>query len=86
VIRLLGLAITLQHELHSAAPGDPLEHFTLLPAGHHVADPSGGYEYVIVVVGIVITALVTAFTIRYLVKPGEAGSGHIKRRILADER
>ncbi|HET9027147.1 MAG TPA: hypothetical protein VFN07_06435 [Trueperaceae bacterium] len=83
----LRLALTLQHEAHAAVAGaDPLEHFTLLPAGHHVADPSGGYEYVLVVAGVIITLLVAVMTIRYVVKPGETAPSHIKRRILRDQR
>lgn len=85
MIGLLKLVLPLQHEMNGPAAG-ALEEFSATPAGHHVADPSGGYEYVLVVVGVLITVLVAVLTVKYFVRPGEAGSGHIKRRVLADER
>jgi len=83
---LFRLGVTLQNQLNAHTATDPLEHFTLLPAGHHVADPSGSYEYVLVIAGVIITLLVTFYTIKFFFKPGEAGAGHIKRRILRDDR
>jgi len=83
---LLSLVLTLQNQMNGQGGTDPLEHFTLLPAGHHVADPAGNYEYVLVVAGVIITLLVTFFTIKFFFEPGEAGAGHIKRRILRDDR
>ncbi len=83
---LIKLALTLQNQMNGHAGTDPLEHFTLLPAGHHVADPSGIYEYVLVIAGVLITLIVTFFTIKFFFKPGEAGAGHVKRRILRDDR
>jgi len=83
---LLSLVLTLQNQMNAGAGTDPLEHFTLLPAGHHVADPAGTYEYILVIAGVIITLLVTFFTLKYFFKPGEGGAGHIKRRILRDDR
>jgi len=90
VTQLLRLVTTLQHEMHGAAaaaagaaqPDD----FSLRTADHHAMAPQGGYEYVLVIIGVVVTVLLTIYTIKLLVKPGEVGPGHIKRKILTGDR
>ncbi len=87
-MRLLGLVTTLQHEMHEAAAGagNQLENFSLSTAEHHSMAPQGVYEYVLVAIGVVVTVLLTFYTIKFFIRPGEAGPGHIKRKILTGDR
>ncbi len=80
---LLELAITLQQS--TLAEPDHQRSFSAMPAGHHMLERSGAYETVIVAVGIAITVLVLVMTVRYFVRPGEAGANHVKRRVLRDD-
>ncbi len=73
--RLLSLIVTLQQQAND---------FSSRGAEHHTSS-SGPLEVVLVVTGVVITALVAFYTIKWFVKPGERGDDHIKRRILQDE-
>jgi hypothetical protein len=41
---------------------------------------------VLVVLGAIVVIVTTAYTLMYLIHPGETGEDHIKRRILEDER
>lgn len=41
-------------------------------------------DIALVAVGTVTVVVTTAYTVRYLVRPGEASADHIKRRILDD--
>lgn len=60
--------------------------FAVQTADHHASAPEGAAEVVIVVAGVIITALVAFYTLKYFFRPGETSSGHIKRRILGGER
>lgn len=59
--------------------------FSAAPGDHHAAAPNATAEVVVVVIGVIITVLVAVYTVKYFVKPGEAGKDHIKRRILSQE-
>lgn len=86
MMNVLRLVTSLQHAAHEGVGEDPLANFSQLPADHHVTAPSGAYEYVLVVVGVIITVLLAVFTIKFFVKPGETAPGHIKRKILTGDR
>lgn len=73
--RLLGLIVPLQQQAND---------FSSHGADHDVSS-SGPMEVVLVVIGVIITALVTFYTVKWFFKPGERDSDHIKRRILHDE-
>lgn len=60
--------------------------FAVQTADHHAGAPEGAAEIVIVVVGVIITALVAFYTLKFFFRPGESGAGHIKRRILGGGR
>ena len=72
---LLRFVVTLQQQAND---------FSSQGAEHH-ASSSGPAEVVLVVIGVIITAVVTFYTIKWLFWPGERGADHIKRRILHDE-
>ena len=60
--------------------------FSTMTTEHHATATGGTLETLIVVVGWLIVATVVAFALRYAIKPGEAGSAHIKRRVLVDDQ
>ena len=51
----------------------------------HGAGPESSFDYIIVSVTALVVLFTLAFTIRYLVKPGEGSGEHIKRLILNNE-
>lgn len=48
----------------------------------HGAGPESDWDWVIVAVIAAITLLTLAFSLKYLIKPGEKDNDHIKRTIL----
>lgn len=55
----------------------------------HGAGPQSNWDWVIIAVITVITALTLVYSIKYLIKPGEKNADHIKLSILSnykDER
>lgn len=73
---LLGRVVVLAHQGHD---------FSTANSEHHAAATGSLLETVMVVVGWTIVILVTGFTIKFLVRPGETGTDHIKHVILRDE-
>lgn len=59
--------------------------FSTTNTEHHAAATGSVLETVMVVGGWAVVALVTAFTIRYLISPGEKSHDHVKRMVLDDE-
>ncbi len=52
---------------------------------HHATVSTHNWqESVLVAVAVVVMVVTTIYTLRYLIRPGEAGDEHIKRRILDD--
>lgn len=51
-----------------------------MTSGHSVSD------IVLVTLGAIVVVVTTAYTVLYLIRPGETAAGHIKRRILHDDR
>ncbi len=85
---LLGLLSTTAAGLRAGVV--PLQNhaaheFSTQFADHHAAGPGGAGEVVIVVAGVLITALVAFYTVRYFLCPGETGAEHIKRSIFEAE-
>jgi hypothetical protein len=52
---------------------------------HAVASTHSPQDVVIVVLGAVAVVVTIAYTLLYLVRPGETAADHIKRRILDDD-
>lgn len=73
--KLLNLVVTLQQQAND---------FSSQGADHHPSS-SGPMEVVLVVIGVIITVVVTFYTVKWFFKPGERSADHIKRRILHDE-
>lgn len=48
----------------------------------HGAGPQSDWDWVIIAIIVLITLLTLVFSIKYLIKPGEKNSDHIKRSIL----
>ena len=60
----------------------------LQSAEHHGVAPDayGPLDLTIVALGVVVVIVTTIYSLVYLVRPGEAGADHIKRRILEEGR
>lgn len=50
----------------------------------HGGGPQGNFDYIAIWIMIVITLGTLYYSIKWLIKPGEKGSSHIKRTILND--
>jgi hypothetical protein len=50
----------------------------------HGAGPQSDWDYVIIIVGIVIVSLTLYYSLKFLLKPGEKSPNHIKN-IVVDE-
>lgn len=48
----------------------------------HGAGPTGNWDYVIVLVTVVITLATLFYAVKWMIKPGEQELNHIKRTIL----
>ncbi|MEP2771445.1 MAG: hypothetical protein ABJH05_04820 [Fulvivirga sp.] len=57
---------------------EPLQNIT------HGAGPQSDLDYVIIGVGIVIVSLTLFYSIKYLIKPGEKRSDHIKNIVFKE--
>lgn len=73
---LVERVVVLAHQAHD---------FAVSNSEHHAARTGSLLETVMVVVGWAIVVLVTAFTIKFLVAPGEHGEDHVKRMVLEEE-
>lgn len=51
----------------------------------HGSGPQSNWDWVIITIMVLITLLTLAYSIKYLVKPGEKNSDHIKKTILSNE-
>ena len=60
--------------------------FSQSMARHAMASTHTAPEMVLVALGVIVVIVTTAYTLMYLIHPGETGESHIKRRILEDER
>ena len=76
VLALLDRVVVLAHQGHD---------FSTANSEHHATATGSLLETVMVVVGWTIVILVTGFTIKFLVRPGEQSNDHIKHVILRDE-
>lgn len=57
----------------------------LLRGWTHGAGPDGGFDYFIVIAMVVIAVISLILTLRWIIKPGEKNTHHIKRYILNQE-
>ena len=48
----------------------------------HGGGPTSDWDYVIVIGTIILVAITLYFSVKYIVRPGEANADHIKRTIL----
>lgn len=61
------------------------EPFQTAVTGRHHEGPRNVFDYVLVVLAIMIVIVVTVLCIKYFARPGEQSADHIKRRILSDD-
>ncbi len=54
----------------------------LLQGITHGAGPESNWDYVIIITAIAVVVGTLAFSIRFLIKPGETNRDHVKNRIL----
>ena len=82
---MFGLTFAMLTALMAGA--DPSAHeFSRSMHEHGMASGHSPHEVALVVLGVVVVIVTTAFAVLYLIRPGEAGEDHIKRRILEDDR
>jgi predicted transcriptional regulator len=55
-------------------------------AHHAMASTHTWLDLVLVAAGVIVVVVTTFYTVLYLIRPGEVGETHIKRRILEDGR
>ncbi len=51
----------------------------------HGTGPQGNWDYIIIMVGIIIVSFTLFYSLKFLIRPGEKQPGHIKN-IVVDER
>ncbi|GGF50613.1 hypothetical protein GCM10011339_43950 [Echinicola rosea] len=51
----------------------------------HGVGPQGQVDYIITAVALILVILALAFSLKFLIKPGEKSEKHIKNLILEDE-
>ena len=72
---------------HVATTAQSARAFSQSAEHHGVApDAYGPLDLTIVALGVVVVIVTTIYSLVYLVRPGEAGVDHIKRRILEEGR
>jgi hypothetical protein len=54
-------------------------------AHHAMASTHTWLDVMLVVVGVIVVVVTTFYTLLYLIRPGETGETHIKRRILLED-
>lgn len=72
----------LTFELLSACPVCDKQQPKITQGLTHGAGPQSNWDWVIITIIIFITILTLAFSIKYLIKPGEKNCDHIKRSVL----
>jgi hypothetical protein len=77
----VALAVVAQ-QLLAAAQSD--SEFSRSTTHHALASMHTGQDSAIVALAVVAIVVTTAYTVWFLVRPGEAGEDHIKRRIIDD--
>lgn len=80
-ISLLFLLILSQLAV-MACPACEKQQPALLKGISHGTGPQNNWDYVIVWASVIIVILTLIFTIKYMVKPGEKSSSHIKNTVL----
>lgn len=68
----------------SACPACEKQQPKILRGITHGTGPDSNWDYVIVWAVVIITLLTLFYSIKWLVRPGERGAGHIKQLILND--
>lgn len=74
--------MTLSVQFISACPVCDQQQPAITQGLTHGAGPQSNWDWVIIGIVAVITVLTLVYSIKFLVKPGEKSSDHIKRSIL----
>lgn len=68
-----------------AVSGQTAEAFSRSMERHHMDMTHGPLDAVLVWAAAVVVLATTIYTVRFFVRPGEAGADHIKRRVLDED-
>ncbi len=79
-LSMLLFALTVQ--IAWACPVCDLQQPKITRGWTHGAGPQSNWDWLIIAVMVVITLLTFVFSLKYLIKPGEANANHIKQAIL----
>jgi len=84
-LRILALAL-LFPALADACPACEKAQPRILRGITHGAGPESRWDYLIVWIAVLITVLTLYYSIKWLIRPGETTTGHIKHFILNDQQ
>ena len=76
---MIGLLLIVAQQIAGSA-----RDFSQAAMGHAMASEHGALDIALVAVGVAVVIVTTIYSVLFLVRPGEAGEDHIKRRILED--
>ena len=69
----------------AAAPAQSVRELSQSTAHHAMASGApGAFDMALVALGAIVVTATTIYSVLYLIRPGETGEDHIKRRILED--
>ncbi len=77
LIPLIGVGLIIR-----ACPACEKQQPRILRGIIHGAGPSGNFDYVIVLVSVLITLATLFYAVKWMIKPGERDLNHIKRTVL----
>jgi len=78
-----GLLIVAQQ---AASTVQSAREFSQSTVHHAAASAQGPLDITLVALGVIVVVVTTIYSLLYLIRPGETGEDHIKRRILEDGR
>ncbi len=79
------LVFALFAQIVSACPACEKQQPKITMGFTHGAGPQSNWDWVIIAVISLITLFTFVFSLKYLIKPGETNSDHIKKSILSNQ-
>ncbi len=76
---MIGLLLIVAQQI-----AGPARDFSQTTISHAMASEQGVLDIALVAVGVAVVIVTTIYSVLFLVRPGETGEDHIKRRILED--
>jgi len=78
------LLFALSFQIVSACPVCEKQQPSITQGFTHGAGPQSNWDWLIIAIASLITLLTFVFSLKYLIKPGEKNSDHIKQSILSN--